>query len=225
MFGLKRFTIRTGYSSMLKPNIDKLFRNIDSLTVQEQFTTSPKDFLVLCDIVWKTVPHDVEDLFGYLIEEIEWFDEIIPIDTQGKRTLCFIKGNHDPKYTELFIFAVREFRCFMEFPVHTTRDHGTFTLAGIPGEVERLVEFMKEWGSDLEIVGITEYNPKDRGVLSVLTDKQLTALKHAYSGGFFDFPRKRDARDLSKEMGIRHTTFLTHLRRGQKRIFSHLFQD
>jgi len=50
-------------------------------------------------------------------------------------------------------------------------------------------------------------------------------MKQAHSRGFFETPRKKDARDISKEMGIRHTTFLTHLRRGQKRIFSYLFQE
>lgn len=225
MFGLKRFTVRTTYHASLKANIRKLFRDIDTFTVQEQFTTSPKEFLVLCDIEWKRMSDDPENVFGELIDDIEWFDEIIPIDTHKKRTLCFIKGHYEPGYTELFLFTTKEFLCFIEFPIRTTRDHGIFTLVGPPKEVSKLLDFMKEWGSELEIVGITDYNPKDRGVLSVLTDKQLSALKHAYSRGFFDFPRKRDARDLSKDMGIRHTTFLTHLRRGQKRIFSYLFQD
>ena len=225
MFGLKRFTIRTSYHSLLKPNIDKLFRNIYSMTIQEQFTTSAREFLVLCDIIWKNTPEDVEKMFQNIIGEIEWFDEIIPIDTEGKRTLCFIMGHHDPEYTKLFLYSAREFRCFIEFPVHVRREYGTFSLVGPPGEVERIVDFMKEWGSDLRIAGIMEYNPKDRGVLTVLTEKQRSALKQAYFGGFFDFPRKRDARDISTDLKIRHTTFLTHIRRGQKRIFAHLFQE
>jgi predicted DNA binding protein len=123
------------------------------------------------------------------------------------------------------MFTTKEFRCFIEFPIHTTKKHGTFTLVGPPKEVSKLLEFMKDWGSDMEIAGVMDYNPKGRGVLSVLTEKQLSALKYAYSSGFYDFPRKRDARDLSRDLGIKHTTFLTHLRRGQKRIFSYLFQS
>jgi hypothetical protein len=225
MFGLKRFTIRTTYHPSLKPNVQKLFKDIISLTIQEQFTTSPKEFLVLIEIEWKRTPDDLESEFNGLIKEIEWFDEVIPIDTHRKRTLCFVKGHYEPGYTKLLLFTTKEFLCFIEFPIHTTKDHGSFTLVGPPQEVSKLIEFMKEWGSEMEIVGIMDYNPKDRGVLSVLTEKQLTSLKHAYSRGFFDFPRKRDARDLSKDLGIRHTTFLTHLRRGQRRIFSYLLQD
>ena len=160
-----------------------------------------------------------------LIESIEWFDEIIPIDTHKKRTLCFIKGHYEPGYTELLMQLTKEYLCFIEFPIHAVKDHGTFTLVGPPKEVTKLLDFMKDWGSEMEIAGVRDYNPKDRGLLSVLTEKQLTSLKHAYARGFFDFPRKRDARDLSEELGIRHTTFLTHLRRGQRRIFSYLFLD
>ena len=93
MFGLKRFTLRTKYHSTLKPNLDRIFVNIRSITIQEQFMTSPREFLVLCNIEWKrTLPEPDEKLDG-LIGDIEWFDEIIPIDTRKKRTLCFIKGH------------------------------------------------------------------------------------------------------------------------------------
>lgn len=225
MFGLKRFTIRTSYNPSLRPNVKRLFKDIITFTIQEQFTTSPKEFLVLCEIEWKRSPDDLENVSKGLIEKIEWFDEIIPIDTQKRRTLCFIKGHYEPGYTELLLLLTKEYLCFIEFPIHAKQEHGTFTLVGPPKEVTRLLDFMKEWGSEMEIIGVADYNPKDRGVISVLTEKQLSALKHAYSRGFFDFPRKRDARELSKDLGIQHTTFLTHLRRGQKRIFSYLFQE
>ncbi|MGA1820875.1 MAG: helix-turn-helix domain-containing protein [Thermoplasmatota archaeon] len=225
MFGLKRFTMRTTYHPSLRENVERLFQNIDSITLVEQFTTSPKEFLVLCEIRWKKISDELQGMFDVLVREVEWFDEVISIDTQGKRTLCFVKGHYEPGYTDLLLFTTREFLCFIEFPIHTTKEHGIFTLVGPPEEVTKLLEFMKDFGSDIEIVGITDYNPKDRGVLSILTEKQLTALKHAHSSGFFDHPRKRDARDIAKDLGIRHTTFLTHLRRGQKRIFSYLFQE
>ncbi|MGA1793111.1 MAG: helix-turn-helix domain-containing protein [Thermoplasmatota archaeon] len=225
MFGLKRFTMRTTYHPSLRENVERLFQNIDSITLVEQFTTSPKEFLVLCEIRWRKVSDDLQGMFDVLVREVEWFDEVISIDTQGNRTLCFVKGHYEPGYTDLLLFTTKEFLCFIEFPILTTKENGTFTLVGPPGEVTKLLEFMKDFGSDMEIVGITEYNPKDRGVLSILTEKQLTALKHAHSSGFFDHPRKRDARDIAKDLGIRHTTFLTHLRRGQNRIFSYLFQE
>jgi hypothetical protein len=224
MFGLKRFTVRTSYHPSLRTNVQRLFKDITDVTIQEQFTTSPKEFLVLCEIEWKRVPEDLDSMFNGLIDNVEWFDEVIPIDTERKRTLCFVKGHYEPGYTDLLMFTTREFLCFIEFPIHTTKENGTFTLVGPPKEVERLLEFMKDFGSDMEITAIMDYNPKGRGVLSVLTDKQLSALKYAYTKGFYDFPRKKDARELSSNLGIRHTTFLTHLRRGQKRIFSYLFQ-
>ncbi len=225
MFGLKRFTLRTRYHSTLIPYLDRMFVYVNSLTVQEQFMISSREFLVLCNIQWKKVPANVELLLELLVDEIEWYEEIIHIDTQKRRTLCFIKGHHDPGYTDLFHFIMKEYLCFLEFPIHATEEYGTFNMVGPPEEITRLLDYMKDWGSSMEIIGIRAYNPKDRGILSILTEKQLSVLKQAHFRGFFDTPRKRDSRKISEEIGIRHTTFLTHLRKGQKRIFSYLFQE
>ena len=227
MFGLKRFRIRLGYHQIVRDRLKRLFNDIELIIVRQQFTTSPRDFILLCDITWKEKVGNVEEIFAELKNDIDVIDEIITIksDMEKNRTLCFIKGIHDERYTELFLYTTKEYLCFIEYPLFAREEFGIINLVGLPEDVNRLIEFMRDFGSVFEIIAVTNYFTKDRGIISILTDKQLSVLKHAYDHGFFDYPRKFDARAISKKLGIAHTTFLTHIRKSQKRIFGALFED
>jgi hypothetical protein len=225
VLGLKRFRVRTTYNEMIRPYVQRMFEDIDTIIIRQQFTTSPRDFLVLCEVLWKKRMEDPLARLKELAAGIEWFEEIIIISSGGIRTLCFVKGVYDKVYTELFLHTTREFRCFIEYPITARRDFGLINLVGPPKDVLRLQEFMRGWGAMFETVAITDYHGRDVGVATALTGKQLAVLRHAYRKGFFDNPRKADARKLSEQLGIRHTTFLTHLRKGQKRILDELFRD
>jgi hypothetical protein len=147
------------------------------------------------------------------------------ISSDIDRTLCLVKGIYDEKYTELFLFTTREFLCFIEFPMVLRKEFGILNIIGPPADAQRLIDFMGDWGSDFEVLAITEYYTRDKGLLSVLTDRQLMVMKTAYEEGFFDHPRRSDARKISKRLGIKHTTFLSHVHKGQKRMMTELFGD
>jgi hypothetical protein len=225
MFNLKRFRIRTGYSGVIRPVIASLFSRMDRITVIQQFTHSPEEFLMLAEIVWKGPVEDPAGELMRLNESFRWLTGITMVDHEKRRTLCFMTGNYDRAYVELFKFTTQEFRCFIEFPLIVTKEWGEGGIVGPPPEVERLLEFMKEWGADQRIVSVREYFPVDRGILSVLTDAQLRSLKMAYSMGFFEDPRKHTARQIAKKLGIAHTTFLTHIRKSQERIIGELLES
>jgi hypothetical protein len=225
MFGLKRFRIRLNYHEIVRPWLKVLFKDIEQIIIQQQFTTSPKDFILLCEITWKSRFDDPQERLAVLKNKIEYFNDftIIRSEKNKRLTLCFIKGIHDERYTELFMFSTVEFLCFIEFPIYIREEFGIVNLVGLPEDVNRLIEFMKEFGSTFEIIAVKNYYPRDIGILSVLTEKQLSVLKQAHKLGFFDHPRKISAREISKKLGIAHTTFLTHIRKSQKRLFSALF--
>jgi len=223
MFGLRRFRVRTNLNDIIRPLLDKVFVDIDHIIVQQQFTTSPKDFLVLCEVVWNKRIDDVQGTVSALIKELPGFEAVTVISSDRDRTLGFVKGQYNEMYTELFLHTTKEYLCFLDFPITLYKDHGVFDLIGPPKEVERLLEFMRGWGTELDIVAITDYHTRDRGLLTTLTAKQLKVLKFAYDRGFFDHPRKADARKLSNKVGMKHTTFLTHIRKAQKRMLDQLF--
>jgi len=58
-----------------------------------------------------------------------------------------------------------------------------------------------------------------------LTDRQLTALRTAYLGGFFDPSRSVSGTDLAETMDICPSTFHQHLRAAQRKVIGELFES
>jgi len=56
-----------------------------------------------------------------------------------------------------------------------------------------------------------------------LTDRQETALRTAYLGGFFDWPRDVDGNELAAAMDISRPTYHQHLRAAEAKVFEELF--
>jgi len=57
------------------------------------------------------------------------------------------------------------------------------------------------------------------------TDRQETALRTAYLGGFFDWPREVDGNELADAMDISRPTYHQHLRAAQRKVFEELFDS
>jgi PAS domain S-box-containing protein len=57
------------------------------------------------------------------------------------------------------------------------------------------------------------------------TDRQETALRTAYLGGFFDWPREVDGDELASAMDISRPTYHQHLRAAQQKVFRELFEN
>jgi len=57
------------------------------------------------------------------------------------------------------------------------------------------------------------------------TDRQETALRTAYLGGFFEWPREVDGDELADGMDISRPTYHQHLRAAQHKVFQELFDS
>jgi len=57
-----------------------------------------------------------------------------------------------------------------------------------------------------------------------LTDRQLTALRKGYIGGFFDWPREVSGEELAASMDICPSTFHQHLRAGERKLLEEVFE-
>ncbi|MCX2819127.1 helix-turn-helix domain-containing protein [Haladaptatus sp. F3-133] len=62
-------------------------------------------------------------------------------------------------------------------------------------------------------------------VTARLTDRQEDALRAAYFGGYFDWPRGSTAEEIADSMDISSPTLHNHLRKGQREILSALFDE
>ncbi|MFC4246379.1 bacterio-opsin activator domain-containing protein [Natribaculum luteum] len=55
------------------------------------------------------------------------------------------------------------------------------------------------------------------------TDRQREAIQRAHFGGFFAWPRESSGEDLAEQMDVSQSTFLQHLRAGQRKVFEEIF--
>ncbi len=57
-----------------------------------------------------------------------------------------------------------------------------------------------------------------------LTDRQLAALRRAYLGGYFEWPRPTTGEELAESMGVARPTFHEHLRTAERKLCAALFE-
>ncbi len=133
-----------------------------------------------------------------------------------------------------------------ETPVATLGEYGAVTTgvvaesgttritAELPYEAEarELYELVEDRYPGTELVGYHEHErPMEtrqefRAALADrFTDRQETALRTAFLGGFFEWPRNIDGNELAEAMGISRPTYHQHLRAAQKKVFEELFDQ
>jgi PAS domain S-box-containing protein len=91
--------------------------------------------------------------------------------------------------------------------------------------------FLEERTQGASLVGYREHERPVRtrqefraALAERFTDRQETALRTAYHGGFFDWPRGADGEELADGMGISRPTYHQHLRAAQRKVFEELFE-
>lgn len=57
-----------------------------------------------------------------------------------------------------------------------------------------------------------------------LTDRQLQAVRVAYAGGYFDWPRSKTGEELAADLGVSGPTFHQHLRKALDRLLAETFE-
>ncbi|WP_101297285.1 helix-turn-helix domain-containing protein [Halegenticoccus soli] len=60
---------------------------------------------------------------------------------------------------------------------------------------------------------------------SVLTARQREVIEHAFSRGYFRWPREATSEELAADLDISRATFLEHLRKAEAKLLSQLLDD
>ncbi len=156
----------------------------------------------------------------------------------------------DPDIEEVTLIVAHDDECLLEVTVEdslletlteygavpraVTADRGDtrFTVE-LPYEAEarELFELVEDQYPSTELLG---YHERERAVQTRqefkaalserFTDRQETALRTAYLGGFFDWPRDIDGNELAEAMDISRPTYHQHLRAAQRKVFEELFE-
>ncbi len=98
-------------------------------------------------------------------------------------------------------------------------------------DLRTLVDGVESAFPDAELVGKQTTDRAARtvqgfkqGVEDGLTDRQRAALRAAYFGGYFDWPRGSTAEEVADAMGVSSPTLHNHLRKGQRELLRVLFE-
>jgi predicted DNA binding protein len=90
--------------------------------------------------------------------------------------------------------------------------------------LRELTAHLEDLNVEFEILSLTNYYVKGKDLLSSLTPPQYQCLEMAVEQGYFEIPKKADARKLAGKKGISHSAFLAHIRKAEKKIFEELFR-
>ncbi len=97
-------------------------------------------------------------------------------------------------------------------------------------EARELYDLVKERYASADLVGYHEHErpvetrQEFRAELADrFTDRQETALRTAFLGGFFEWPRQIDGNELAEAMDISRPTYHQHLRAAQQKVLEELF--
>jgi PAS domain S-box-containing protein len=171
------------------------------------------------------------------------------VETEDPEELQAVAADVDG-IVDVTVITANEGACLVEFEVEnagllsTLADYGADIreITASPGsatvEVElprdanarSLVDHVEDAYADVELTAYRELerpeSTKQEFIASLeeqLTDRQLTALRRAYFGEFFEWPRPTSGDDLADSMGIARSTYHQHLRAAERKLVGEFF--
>ncbi|SDQ46462.1 bacterio-opsin activator domain-containing protein [Natronobacterium texcoconense] len=110
---------------------------------------------------------------------------------------------------------------------------GTITAeCAADADLRTIVNGFRATFPDSELVGKRESDRTVRtarefreGLEDRLTDRQISSLRAAYFGGYYDWPRESTAEEVADAMGISSPTLHNHLRKGQHELLRTFFDE
>ncbi len=157
---------------------------------------------------------------GVKIEEIksDFITDLIILRNEGRDYTCLVKG----KFSDEISKFIGQFDLKMEYPIIFEGSTCQFSMVGSPEELFNIVKTARENGWGFEVLSVQKYDPHISNVFSALTVKQKEILLQAYKSGYFEHPRKIDAGELAKKIGLHKTTLLEHLHKAENRLIGHI---
>ncbi|AHF99036.1 histidine kinase [Halostagnicola larsenii XH-48] len=117
--------------------------------------------------------------------------------------------------------------------LETVVEGGTATIAAEcagGADLRTIVDGLRSVFPDSELVGKREVERTVQtahefreGLADRLTDRQESALRAAYFGGYYDWPRESTAEEVADAMGVSSPTLHNHLRKGQHELLRTFF--
>ncbi|WP_436934190.1 bacterio-opsin activator domain-containing protein [Halovenus marina] len=174
------------------------------------------------------------------------------LEVRGDDTQTVLeRAREDDLFTELTCIVERDEECLLDvvlddsllatlteygaLPQRAVGENGrTRITVEVPTQAQarELFDLIEDAYTGVDLLG---YHERERPVetrqefraslFDRFTDRQETALRTAFLGGFFDWPRDVDGNELAEAMGISRPTYHQHLRAAQRKAFEELFES
>lgn len=217
MKGLKALKLDIKVYGQYDLGFDRIFHDVDRITTLSSLLFTSDQFIMVSKIEWREEP-DIECIRQSII-----IDDMIEISSEGRTSMYIVIGHLPPIVSELISHVIREYRCFFEFPIINESGRMVISIVGVKENLQDLITHLEDLGVEFTVMATTNYYVKGKDMLSSLTPGQYRSLELAVAKGFFEIPKRTDARKLGKQLGISHSAFLTHIRKAEKKIFDELF--
>jgi PAS domain S-box-containing protein len=172
------------------------------------------------------------------------------VESDDPSAVCAVAGDH-PQVSAVTHVSTTESTALFEFTVADppvvslladrgaeTRDivvtgEGATLTVTLPSttETRSVVEHVRDHYPNTDLLSVRERDepPATRQAFLAsleerLTNRQLTALRKGYLGGFFDWPRDVSGEELAESMDICPSTFHQHLRAGERKLLESVFE-
>ncbi|MGA1822727.1 MAG: helix-turn-helix domain-containing protein [Thermoplasmatota archaeon] len=194
----------------------RIYESIESIEGREilKLDFEKRTKLVIADFIMKPglKPDDVKLPRGVEILNI--------LKAEGDRYTILLRASPPGKKLGA-IFSLFDLDVVYDLPYRATLD--TIKLSAI-GENEPLNKLIKILGllGKVERISFMNASFSEHGLLNVLTDKQKDIMIEAKRNGYYNYPRKVNAQELSEKLGISKATTVEHLRKAEMRLISNL---
>ncbi len=111
-----------------------------------------------------------------------------------------------------------------DIPSRRTRDRLEIGVLGSEDDLRKLLDAAKLAG-EVKSVKYNSTQLQEHRLLSCLTNRQKEVVVAAKRNGYYDYPRRIDSSELARRLGLSKSTVVEHLRKAEKRLVSHLFDD
>ena len=218
MKGLKVLKLDFKVYGQYELGFEKIFDYAERITTLSSLLFTSEQFIMISKVEWIDEPN-IESIKRSII-----IDDIIEISSEEKISIYIVIGHIPPIVSELISHVIKQFKCFFEFPIVNEKGRMSIPLVGAKENLVKLLSYLEDLNVEFEVLSLTNYYIKGKDILSSLTPSQYRCLEMAVEQGYFQIPKKADARKLASKIGISHSAFLTHIRKAERKIFEELFE-
>jgi len=213
---MRRLIVEISSRAFSKLLPERPIQKIRSMEVLHFLKFDYKEAAMILRVEFNEPNVSIEDIFGDDLAEVQILEHE--------------KGKESETYT-YFIKVLRPgpdvatVGGYVSLPYEIREGKIKVTFLGSAKQVRDFIKLFEDAGIRTRIISHTDAKFLPHSPLSRLTEKQRRALITAYTLGYYDIPKKIGLVQLAEKLNLAHSTLDVQLRRGERRLLSHIINE